>query len=47
MIRTGLLDVAPVGAEAEFGEDGDGELGDVLHLMLDERLPAVVSMMQV
>jgi hypothetical protein len=33
-----LLDVAPVGAEAEFGEDGggEGEGGDVLHLVLDE-----------
>jgi hypothetical protein len=31
-----LLDVAPVGAEGEFGEDGDGEGGDVFHLLLDE-----------
>jgi len=31
-----LLDVAPVGAEGYFGEDGDGEGGDVFHLLLDE-----------
>ena len=31
-----LPDVAPVGAEAYFGEDGDAELGDVFHLVLDE-----------
>jgi len=31
-----LFDVAPVGAEGYFGEDGDGEGGDVFHLVLDE-----------
>jgi hypothetical protein len=31
-----LLDVAPIGAEAEFGDNRDGEFGDVLHLMLDQ-----------
>ena len=36
-----LLDVAPVGAESYFGEDGDGELGDVFHLLLDEGLQFV------
>jgi len=36
-----LLDVAPVGAEGEFGEDGDGEGGDVFHLLLDEGLQFV------
>jgi len=33
-----LLDVAPVGAEGYFGEDGDGEGGNVFHLLLDEGL---------
>jgi len=30
------FDVSPVGAEGYFGEDGDAELGDVFHLVLDE-----------
>ena len=30
-----LLDIAPVGAEADFGDDGDAEFGDVFHLVLD------------
>src|ERR1039458_9572043 len=31
-----LLDVAPVGALAYFGDDGDAEFGDVFHFVLDE-----------
>ena len=34
----GLLDVAPVVAEAYIRDDGDGELGYVLHLLLYESL---------
>ncbi len=38
-----LLDVAPVGAEGYFGEDGDAEFGDVFHLLFDEGLQFVAS----
>jgi hypothetical protein len=31
-----LLDVAPVEAEADFGDDGDAEFRYVFHLVLDE-----------
>ena len=31
-----LLDVAPVGALAYFGDDGDAEFSNVFHLVLDE-----------
>jgi len=34
-LKCGLLDVAPVLAYAYFGDDGDGELGYVFHLVLD------------
>jgi hypothetical protein len=30
------LDIAPVGAEAYFGDDGDGEGGYVFHFVLDQ-----------
>src|ERR1019366_8352786 len=32
-----LLDVAPVGAQAHFGDYGDAEFGDVFHFVLDQR----------
>ncbi len=38
MGRRGLLDVAPVLAEAYFGDDGDGEGGGGLHLGFDKLL---------
>jgi hypothetical protein len=36
-----LLDLAPVGTEAYFGEDRGGELDDVFHLVLDDGLEFV------
>ena len=30
------FDVAPVGADADFGDYGDAEFGDVFHLVLDQ-----------
>jgi hypothetical protein len=32
-----LFNVAPVLAEADFGDDGDAEFGDVFHLVPDQR----------